>query len=595
MDRDASHDELPPPSAPPGPSAALGSLTGADLTDLLTEVLHRVGQVIDDQRRLQLLLDAVVAIAGDLSLDGVLRRIVRSASELVGARYAALGVLGVGPDRRLDEFITHGLDDEVRANIGDLPRGHGLLGLIIDRPEPLRLHEIAEHPNSYGFPPGHPPMRSFLGVPVRIRDKVFGNLYLTEKEGGGDFTSEDEAIAVALAAAAGVVVENARLYEEASRREQWMAATAEIARLLLGSAGQKEALQAVADSAREIARADAASVILRRSDGELEVQVLSGIDGAVVPARGPSVDGSLSGLVVATGDTVVIEDVAGDPRAGDVWRDVAGWPVDGPTILVPLRRVDGVAGVLSLAWTAEHNADFQVVDVQLPQRFAEQAALALQVAQGRTDQQRLALFEDRDRIGRDLHDLVIQRLFAIGLTLEKTARLADRPEISERVATSVDEIDATIKEIRRSIFALNVVAESTDLRKVVGEVVERAARSLKFRPSLTFQGPVNASVTTTVAPHLVAVLEEALANVIRHAHAGKVDVTLEGGPHVVLTVHDDGVGIDPTAVRSGLVNMRDRALQLGGDCTIVSAPSAGTTVRWDVPPVGGRRCSPPST
>jgi len=382
------------------------------------------------------------------------------------------------------------------------------------------------------------------------------------------------------------VVENARLYEEASRREQWMAATAEIARLLLGSAGQEEALQAVADRAREISGAGAASVMLHRSDGLLDVAVISGIDGSVGSLRGPSVEGSLAGLVVTTGDTVVIEDVSRDPRAGEGGRDIRGWPLDGPIILVPLRRADGVVGVLCLAWTAEHNADFQVVDVQLPQRFAEQAALALQVAQGRTDQQRLALFEDRDRIGRGLHDLVIQRLFAIGLTLENTARLADRPEISERVATSVDEIDATIKEIRRSIFALNGVAESTDLRKVVGEVVERAARSLKFRPSLTFQGPVNASVTSTVAPHLVAVLEEALANVIRHAHAGEVTVTLEGGPRIVLTVHDDGVGIEGDAVRSGLTNMRERALQLGGSCSVDSAPGSGTTVRWDVPGLG---------
>ncbi|NUS53199.1 MAG: GAF domain-containing protein, partial [Nocardioidaceae bacterium] len=203
-------------------------LASARLDDLLRAVLGRVDQVVDDQRRLRLLLDAVVTIAADLSLDSVLSRIVEVAAELSGARYVALGVLGSGPERRLRAFVTYGVDADRRARIGDLPRGHGLLGLIIDRPEPLRLHDIAEHPASYGFPPHHPPMRSFLGVPVRIRDQVFGNLYLTEKSGDGDFTEADEAIVVALAAAAGVVVENARLYEEAARREQWLHATAEL-------------------------------------------------------------------------------------------------------------------------------------------------------------------------------------------------------------------------------------------------------------------------------------------------------------------------------------------------------------------------------
>jgi signal transduction histidine kinase len=568
--------------AGPGPSATLGPLAGAGLDDLLRELLQRAGQFMDDQRRLGLLLDGVVSISSDLSLDGVLRRIVETASELVDARYAALGVLGSGVDRRLQAFITNGVTEEQREQIGDLPRGQGLLGLIIDRPEPLRLHDIAEHPESFGFPPHHPPMRSFLGVPVRIRDKVFGNLYLTEKTDGGDFTDKDESVVVALAAAAGVVIENARLYQEAERRERWLAATAEIIALLLGPVDHHDALQTVADRAREITGADVSTVLLRRSEDELETAVVSGLPGPV-PTDPIPVDASLGGLVVSAGEPVVVEDLARDTRAA---RDLLGnlhWPDLGPAIVVPLRTADGVEGALSLAWTPEGSAGFHEVDVELPQRFAEQAALALQVARARADKEKLAVFEDRDRIGRDLHDLVIQRLFAIGLGLENTSRMIVKPDVSERVARAVDDIDATIKDIRRTIFALSVAHESRDIRRAVNEVVERAAEVLKFTPTLQFFGPVNAAVDDTVAPHLLAVLGEALSNVSRHAGAEKVEVVLETGDMVTLTVCDDGSGIPPDAVRSGLNNMLERAERLGGSCHVESEAGQGTTLRWQVP------------
>jgi signal transduction histidine kinase len=567
-----------------GPSAGLAPLAGAGLDDLLRELLHRVGQVVDGQHRLTLLLDAVVAIAGDLSLDSVLHRIVESASELADAQYAALGVLGAGPGRRLQAFVTHGLSQEQRDAIGDLPRGHGLLGLIIDRPEPLRLSDISEHSVSYGFPPHHPPMRSFLGVPVRIRDKVFGNLYLTEKADGGEFTEEDEAIVVALAAAAGVVIENARLYEEAARRERWLAATAELTAMLLGSAPQNQALQTVADRARDIAGADVATVVLRRSDDEVDMQILSGLPQTTLPYRPLAIDGSLAGRVVATGEIVVVEDLSSETRPAEDLIALPGWPALGAVMVVPLRTAGGVEGALTLAWTPDHADAFYEVDVQLPQRFAEQAALALQVARARTDTEKLAVFEDRDRIGRDLHDLVIQRLFAIGLTLENTARMAaERPDITRRVESAVDDIDATIKDIRRSIFALSAAEESSDIRRSVGDLVDRAARSLKVRPTLRFEGPVNAIVSPAVAPHVLAVLGEALSNVVRHAEASDVHVTLRTGDGVALVIQDDGKGIPVDAVHSGLRNIEERAERLGGSCTVESSAEAGTTIRWEVP------------
>jgi signal transduction histidine kinase len=373
-----------------------------------------------DRSRLQLLLDGFVTMAADLSLDGVLSRIVTIAGALVDARYAALGVLADEGAQRLRTFVHHGMSDEEVVRIGELPSGHGLLGLIIDRPEPLRLPDLTAHPASYGVPPGHPPMTSFLGVPVRIRDRVFGNLYLTEKAGGVDFSEEDERIVVALAAAAGVAIENARLYEAAER--------------------------------------------------------------------------------------------------------------------------------------------------------------------AREDQQRLALFEDRDRIGRDLHDLVIQRLFAVGLSLQGASRLAADETVRARLEQAVDDLDGTIKDIRRTIFALGSIGESTDVQTEVERLVERAAATLKARPTLEIDGPLRSLVPALVVPDMLAVLGEALSNASRHAEATDVAVRVRcSADEVVVTVADDGRGIDEDVPRSGLENMRQRALKHGGGLSVTSALGSGTTVVWRVP------------
>lgn len=515
------------------------------------------------EARWRLLLDAVVGIGTDLTLDGVLARIVRVGSELVDARYAALGVLGAGPGKRLRTFVHHGIGADAVMRIGELPTGHGLLGMLIDRPEPLRLHDIAEHPASYGFPAHHPPMSSFLGVPVRIRDQVFGNLYLTEKAGGGDFTEADEDIVVALAAAAGVAIENARLHEEAARRERWLAATAEITRLLSAASAGAAALQAVADRAREVAAADVAWIVA----GE------EGDDPAPLAVSSDRVDPELLESLTAY-----------DERAAEVARSgVPAVVADGPVVLVPLSNAAGTAGALALAWRSADLEAFHAVDAALPAAFAEQAALALQVARHREDQQKLVVLEDRDRIGRDLHDLVIQRLFAIGLGLQGTGRRIEDPEVAGRLDTAVDDLDATIRDIRRSIFALSTADESTDVQSEVARIVERATATLDHRPALTFRGPVRTRVTPRIAPHLLAVLGEALSNAVRHARASAISVTLTAGDDVRLVVADDGVGVPAGVAESGLRNMRERAERLGGSCRVDSADGSGTTVTWIVP------------
>lgn len=566
---------------PPGrPGEVFGAgLEAVELDSLLRELLGRVESVLVDQERLQLLLDAVVTMAADLTLDGVLSRIVETASRLVDARYAALGVLGGGPGRRLRTFIHHGMPGEEVARIGNLPEGHGLLGLLIDRPEPIRLHDIAAHPASYGFPPHHPPMSSFLGVPVRIRDRIFGNLYLTEKLGGVDFTERDERIVVALAAAAGVVIENARLHEEAARRQRWLAAAAEVT-ALVSRTGRGD-LQSVADYARSASGADVVWVALGPSGTTREpaLAASAGWD-AELAARGSAAPyARVAAEVLRSGRPVSVPDLAGDPGAA------AGCPF-GPAIAVPLGSGPGsgeeLPTVLVLAWTPEHTDLHHEVDPTLPAVFAERAGLALRAARAREAQQRLAVYEDRDRIGRDLHDLVIQRIFGVGLSLQSAVRLSDDPELTTRLTRAVDDLDATVKDLRRAIFALGSIDEATDIQSEIERLVDRAASTLKLRPQLRFDGPVRTLVTGAIAPDLLAVLAEALANTARHAEASAVAVSVSAGDRVTLSVTDNGRGLPEDPVVSGLANARERAERHGGTLVLEDA-APGTRLVWSVP------------
>jgi signal transduction histidine kinase len=557
-----------------------------EFDDLLRQVQDRVDGVLDEQARLRLLLDAVVTMAADLTLDGVLARIVSIAGSLADAQYVALGVLDSGPERRLRTFIHHGMSHDRVVEIGELPTGHGLLGLLIDDPRPIRLHDIADHPASYGFPEHHPPMSSFLGVPVRIRDQIFGNLYLTEKVGGGDFTHHDETIVVALAAAAGVAIENAKLYEEAAHREHWLSATAQITALLADASTGEEALQAVADRAREVSRADIAWVVAGADSDSLELRVVSGAETDLIRMRALPMQDSLASQVVRTGEPITALDLGSDPRAVDP-STVLGWPRLGPAIVVPLGSRSGVEGVLALAWTPEHAERFHAVDAALPASFAEQAALAIQVARSRADQQRLTLFEDRDRIGRDLHDLVIQRLFAVGLSLQGAGRMTTDSEMAGRLDQAVDDLDDTIKDIRRTIFALGSLDASADVQTEITRMVDRAAATMKFRPTLQFEGPIRTLIGDSITPDLLAVLGEGLSNASRHAEASGIDVLVSVGEEVVVRVADDGNGFDETVLESGLSNMRERARKHGGSMSISSTPGHGTTLEWRVPVSAG--------
>ncbi|MFI6268302.1 GAF domain-containing sensor histidine kinase [Micromonospora zamorensis] len=541
-------------------------------------MLVRVGEVVTSRERLRALLDAVVAIGSDLDLRSTLRRIVEAACELLGARYGALGV--IGPDRLLTEFITHGIDADLHARIGDLPHGRGVLGLLIADPRPVRMPDITKHPQSYGFPPNHPPMHSFLGVPIRIRDQVFGNLYLAEKRGAAEFTEDDEEIAVALAAAAGVAIENARLYAVANRRERWLAATAEITSVLLGEVRRTEALGLVARHAREVADAELVLVLLYDEEvGQFTIEVVDSTDGAAPPLVGtvlPAAETTFAASVTDRRHTVV-ESLA----------KAAPWPApvtDGPAVVSPLSAGETLHGVLVVAYPAGQVRQSDD-DVPLLASFAAQAALAMERARAQEERELLVVLEDRERIARDLHDVVIQRLFATGLQLQSSAPLIARPEVSQRINAAVDELDSTIRDIRRAIFELRTPM-SAALRTEIRDAVDTAARSLRFRPALEISGPIDSAVPDAVRPDLLAVLREALSNTIRHAHAhaSQVKVLVQvSGPRLTLTVDDDGVGTSPDAARGGLVNLRERAAGLGGEFAVGPAEPRGTRLCWSVP------------
>ncbi|GIE92496.1 GAF domain-containing sensor histidine kinase [Actinoplanes regularis] len=561
---------------PEPPSLGLSPLSRVRLDELLQEMLDRVGDVVNSRERLRALLDAVVGIGTDLDLRSTLRRIVEAACALAGAKYGALGVLA--PDHgSLADFITHGIDPAAHARIGDLPHGQGMLGVLITDPKPIRLPDIRQHPDSYGFPPHHPPMHSFLGVPVRTREKIFGNLYLAEKQGGAEFTDDDEEIVVALAAAAGIAIDNARLYEVAQRRERWLAATAEITGVLLGTVQRTEALRLIARRAREVAAADLVLVMLHdEPNSRYTVEVADSADPAVAALAGRAVPVD-SAAAAAFGQEryQVVENL----------RAAADWPIDLPAVpalAAPLTAADGLYGVLIVAQPAEQAIGDR--DAVLLSTFAGQAALALDRARAQEERQQLAVLEDRERIARDLHDVVIQRLFATGMQLEATVHQASRPEVAKRISAAVDDLDATIRDIRRSIFELRAPA-GPSLRAEIGEVVEAAAEALGFRPTFDVNGPIDSAVPGDVVPELLAVVREALSNVARHARATSVRVSLSTDDgQVVVRVEDDGVGADPEQARGGLINLRGRAEDLGGGFDIGPRPNAkGTSLTWRAP------------
>ncbi|HEV2635996.1 MAG TPA: GAF domain-containing protein [Actinocrinis sp.] len=552
------------------------------IDELLDELQGRLDGVRSSRDQVRKLLDAVVGIGSSLDLEQALTRIVKGATGLVDAKYGALGV--IGPEQKLTRFITVGLSDEEIARIGPHPAGHGLLGELIRHPEPLRTEDLSAHPNSSGFPAGHPPMHSFLGVPIRVREEVFGNLYLTEKRGGVPFDADDEAVVTALAAAAGVVIDNARLYDEAQRRRQWLETTAELTRGLLLGRETDDLLAELAPRVRTFAAAALAVIALPDAGGEdLLVVAADGDEADRTRTAVLGIQDTLLGAVYTSGQPALVVDLTAQPYPD---RQPIGDLGFGPALVVPLGAPGQVRGVLALARRAGAE-QFDAATSALTADLAVQAAVALELAQRRKDTELLSLYADRDRIGRDLHDLAIQRLFATSMSLQGAYKITEKPAVARRIARAITDLDETIKVIRSTIFALHAHEQgdgAPSVRAQVVEACEQATGVLGFPAAVQFTGPVDTLVPGEVAEQLIAVLREALSNTARHARASSVGVDLAAdGAVITLTVADDGIGITPDGRRSGLANLQVRATQLGGTCTVEPGAAGGTTVLWQVP------------
>ena len=548
-----------------------------------------------EQPDLRSLLDAVVPFSADLDLAGVLHRITRAACELVGARYGALGV--VGPDgRRLSAFFTHGLSDEERQRLGSPPTGRGVLGLLLRDPQPQRLHDLTAHRDAAGFPDHHPVMHSFLGVPIRLRQHVFANLYLTEKQDGADFTEDDEALVVSLAAAAAVAIDNARLYERSQTRQRWSRATSELAQSLLEADDEEASLELMAHQVLESSAALAVAVVLPDTAGRLEVRAAcrvaddlgrSAADGSEL--RGTLLEGACWHDALA--DRQPLLHVPGgtpDPRAlpSIEARRLLGLDERAPVAVVPLTAGPSSVGLLLTGWRPEEEL---VAEDAVPDQvaFALQAGVALTAARSHLDRAHIALLEDRERIARDMHDNVVQRLFATGLSLQSTAPLAQHPVVQSRLTAAVAELDSAITEIRQAIFGLHAPPTSAGLPARVAAIAESYAVSLGFAPQVTFEGAWPDTLAPALRADVEAVVREGLANVARHAHASAARVRVSVGRGVDVEVVDDGLGIEGHEARSGLVNLAARAQAAGGTLTLEPGERGGTRLQWHVPtPVG---------
>ena len=551
-----------------------------ELEQLLGQLVERATEVMATQGRLRGLLHANQMIVGNLALPVVLRRIAEAARELIGAEYAALGV--IAPDGFLSEFVHVGMAPEIVEQIGRLPQGKGLLGALIDDPQPIRLNKIADDPRSSGFPPHHPPMNSFLGVPIRVRNEVFGNLYLSESL-RGEFTAEDEDLVKSLAATAAVAIENARLYEAAKTRQDWLQATATISRQLL-SAEPSRPLALIAERTKDIARADLVTVVLPgpTDDSDLRVDVAVGESAdTLIGLRLPLAE-SLSGRVYSTGRPMRLLSPGEQPGLALV---AARELEIGPVMVVPLVGSQRVHGVLTAARLAGQPA-FSAEDLEMASGFSNQAAVAIELAEARNEQQRAAMLDERERIAADLHDHVIQSLFAAGLTLQAVAtRLPPGPS-TDRLLSTIGGLDDTIRKIRESIFQLSQPprAGQVNVRARVLDAVADVAPALGFEPVITFTGAIDDLPSGDVTDDMVAVLHEALSNVARHARASAVcaDITADAGG-VTVVVRDDGRGMQDTQRRSGLANLRRRAERRGGAMQLLPADPNGTELRWSVP------------
>lgn len=520
------------------------------------------------------LLRTIVAMSTELSLDRALQRIVDAAADVAAAEYGFLGVFDGLNGRRIGTYSVHGMNAEEFRQLSRLPQGDDFLRNILHMTDPIRIQDLRSYPDVAAYPELHTMMCSFIGVPIRVKNRTLGHLYLTNKVDGDEFTVGDEQALQALASAAGVVIQNAQLYDETERQRNWLEAGAEITQALLNQIGRAQARRLVVEKARVVGAADVAAMVVADDLGRLRVRAVSGVQQEVV------------GDIIEHEECLdrVVRDLEASYRVVEEPEGLVlgpEWPGLAALQCVPFVSVDG-RGALLIAWPDPADVPADIHHLDHLTTYVEQASLVLQVARAQDDQARLAVYEDRDRIGRDLHDLVIQRLFAVGLSLEGMTRTLEGREVRSRIDQAVNDLDRTIKDIRRTIFDLGHDVESAGLRIDLEQVVDEAAKLLGFFPEVTMNGKVD-TVPDAVASHLLRVVREQLSNIVRHAGASKVTITLECSNQIELTIRDDGRGHQGDSEGRGLHNMQHRARQLGGVCRVDTQPGEGFTLWWAVP------------
>ena len=546
------------------------------LDDALTHLLTQAEKVRHTQGRLRALLGASQSVVEAIDLPALLRRIVEAAVVLVDAEYGALGVIAPEGDL-LEEFVYVGLDDAHAARIGHLPEGHGLLGALISDPHPIRLPEMSVDSRAAGFPPHHPAMTSFLGVPVRVRNEVFGNLYLTNRR-DGTFTDEDEQLITALATTAGFAIDNARLLEASRTRERWMTSASELSSALLSSP-TTTAFDLIAGRVFELPGVDKVTVLLTDEEStRLRIAAARGADEAALRGTVVEADDVCAGAVLSEGGGRVI--VAPAHANTDVLRLSDGIDV-GPALVSPMRTKAKLWGVVCIARSPGARR-FTQAEIDSAGDFVSRASIAVELAMAREEAERAMLADDRSRIARDLHDHVIQQLFGTGLTLQSVvASLSPGPE-AQRITDSIEQLDDAISQVRTVVFALSR-RDDTTIRHQIIDVVAAISGSMKRPATIRFSGAVDHLVVGDLVPDIVGVARELLSNAVRHAHADRISIELAADDGwATISVEDDGVGVGDTPRRSGLDNLDHKARHRGGSFTLESG-DPGTIAVWRVP------------
>ncbi len=539
------------------------------------------------EERLRALFAAGLLVSSELSLDALLHRLVQTAAELTGARYAALGVIHPS-GFELEQFLTHGIDADTRAEIGALPRGRGILGVLIRDATPLRLHDLGEDPRSVGFPPGHPPMRTFLGVPVMLRGAAYGNLYLTEKEGGEDFTPEDEELVTLLAGQAAVAIENARLYEASTRWSRQLQSLQEVGNALLTETDLERLLDLIVRRLQELLGARIVALTLPSGEDDLRFAAAAGEGADELLGETLSRSASKSGKVFARGRSERIDSVVDDP---EVHQEVTRRLSARTGMWVPLIGRDKVIGVLEIHDKEGHDARFTDDDLRLAETFAARAAVAVELSQRvASDALRRVVTAqelERRRLARELHDETGQALTSILLGLKPVEEaLAGQPagaslaELRELVVSALQDVRRLAVELRPAV--LDDFGLVPALERLTESFAEQSGIRVDFHSALG-----EARLPSELETALYRVVQEALTNIVKHADAKSISVSVARRvTGVAAVIEDDGAGFNPRAVREdgiGIVGMRERLALLGGRLEIESRKGAGATVVAEVP------------